>query len=211
MNLPLAPAPDPTYRLVRSRFPPVGLFDTVATASGLEAILELVGWTNDRLVVERVNLLPISEWVFRQPNSSIVMAAFLHVAPGGQAVQQRQAPEIDGRTLKAKRLPSPFYAHQRDLGENRHGAVARLGTERRAPRRQSPARPLETLTFIAALRQDRIDAPHLLAASPSSSISCEKPNSAPTRRPGGKVGQLLDLVSPNECTNYLKNSGYASV
>jgi transposase len=25
-----------------------------------------------------------------------------------------------------------------------------------------------------------------------------------------KVGQLLDLVSPNECANYLKNSGYAS-
>jgi len=26
-----------------------------------------------------------------------------------------------------------------------------------------------------------------------------------------KVGQLLDLVSPTECQNYLRNSGYASV
>ena len=26
-----------------------------------------------------------------------------------------------------------------------------------------------------------------------------------------KVGQLLDLVSPHECANYLRNSGYASV
>ena len=26
-----------------------------------------------------------------------------------------------------------------------------------------------------------------------------------------KVGSLLDLFSPNECANYLKNSGYASV
>jgi transposase len=26
-----------------------------------------------------------------------------------------------------------------------------------------------------------------------------------------KVGQLLDLVSPTECHNYLRNSGYASV
>lgn len=26
-----------------------------------------------------------------------------------------------------------------------------------------------------------------------------------------KVGKLLDLVSPNECANYLRNSGYASV
>jgi hypothetical protein len=26
-----------------------------------------------------------------------------------------------------------------------------------------------------------------------------------------KVGELLDLVSPKECANYLVNSGYASV
>jgi hypothetical protein len=83
VNEPLAPAPEPTYRLVPSKFPPIGLFDTVATASDMEAVLDLVGWTNDRLVAERVSLLPQSEWVFGRPNSSIVMAAFLHVAPGG--------------------------------------------------------------------------------------------------------------------------------
>ncbi|MDB5480754.1 MAG: transposase, partial [Caulobacteraceae bacterium] len=26
-----------------------------------------------------------------------------------------------------------------------------------------------------------------------------------------KVGQLLDLFAPEECANYLKNSGYGSV
>ncbi len=83
MNEPQAPAPEPTYRLVASKFPPIGLFDTVATASDMEAVLDLVGWTNDRLVAERVSLLPQSEWVFGRPNSSVVMAAFLHVAPGG--------------------------------------------------------------------------------------------------------------------------------
>src|SRR5258708_36411792 len=45
--------------------------------------MELVGWTNDRLVAERIDRLPQSEWVYGAPNSSIVMAAFLHVAPGG--------------------------------------------------------------------------------------------------------------------------------
>jgi hypothetical protein len=83
VNEPLAPAPEPTYRLVPSKFPPIGLFDTVTTASDMEAVLDLVGWTNDRLVAERINLLPQSEWVFGRPNSSVVMAAFLHVAPGG--------------------------------------------------------------------------------------------------------------------------------
>jgi hypothetical protein len=45
--------------------------------------MELVGWTNDRLVADRIARLPQTEWVYGAPNASIVMAAFLHVAPGG--------------------------------------------------------------------------------------------------------------------------------
>jgi hypothetical protein len=78
-----APAPRPAHRLIPSQFPPIGLFDTVATAADLPAVMELVGWTNDRLVAERIDRLPKNEWVYGTPNSSIVMAAFLHVAPGG--------------------------------------------------------------------------------------------------------------------------------
>ena len=78
-----AAAPRPAHRLIPSQFPPIGLFDTVATAADLPAVMDLVGWTNDRLVVERINRLPQSEWVYGSPNASIVMAAFLHVAPGG--------------------------------------------------------------------------------------------------------------------------------
>jgi hypothetical protein len=75
--------PRPSYRLIPSHYPPIGLFDTVATAADLEAVMELAGWTNDRLVPERLYRLPQSEWVHGRPNSSIVLAAFLHVAPGG--------------------------------------------------------------------------------------------------------------------------------
>lgn len=78
-----AAAPYPSHRLIPSQFPPIGLFDTVARAADLEAVMELAGWTNDRLVVERMRRLPESEWVFGRPNASIVMAAFLHAAPGG--------------------------------------------------------------------------------------------------------------------------------
>lgn len=76
-------APHPSHRLIPSHFPPIGLFDTVARAADLEAVMELAGWTNDRLVVERMRRLPESEWVFGRPNASIVMAAFLHAASGG--------------------------------------------------------------------------------------------------------------------------------
>ncbi|MGO4714907.1 RES family NAD+ phosphorylase [Bradyrhizobium sp. 2TAF24] len=79
----LAAAPQPAHRLIPSQFPPIGLFDTVATTADLGAVMELVGWTNDRLVAERIHRLPQAEWVYGMANASIVMAAFLHVAPGG--------------------------------------------------------------------------------------------------------------------------------
>ena len=77
------PAPRPAYRLVPARFPPIGLFDTVATAADAAAVMELAGWTNDRLVAERIDRLPRDQWVYGRPNASIIMASFLHVAPGG--------------------------------------------------------------------------------------------------------------------------------
>lgn len=79
----LTPTPQPTHRLIPSQYPPIGLFDTVATAADVEAVMELAGWTNDRLVPERLHRLPESEWVHGRANSSVILAAFLHVAPGG--------------------------------------------------------------------------------------------------------------------------------
>jgi hypothetical protein len=78
-----AHAAPPAYRLIPARFPPIGLFDTVTTAADLEAVMDLAGWTNDRLMAERLHRLPPAEWVFGRANASVVMAAFLHVAPGG--------------------------------------------------------------------------------------------------------------------------------
>ncbi|MGO7545494.1 RES family NAD+ phosphorylase [Rhizobium leguminosarum] len=78
-----AQAPHPSYRLIPSQFPPIGLFETVTRAADLEAVMELVGWTNDRLVADRIQRLPTDQWVYGIANASIVMAAFLHVAPGG--------------------------------------------------------------------------------------------------------------------------------
>ena len=86
-----APSPQPTHRLIASRFPPIGLFDTIATAADLEPVMELAGWTNDRLVAERIARLPQAEWVYGRPNASIVMAAFLHVGPAGARFN---APEL---------------------------------------------------------------------------------------------------------------------
>ena len=81
--LPRVVAPPDTSRLIPSRFPPVGTFDSVTSADDLHAVMELEGWTNDRLVMPRLKRLAKHDWVFGRPNASVVMAAFLHGSPNG--------------------------------------------------------------------------------------------------------------------------------
>jgi RES domain-containing protein len=75
--------PAPLWRLIPSCFPPIAAFDGVARAEDLAAVMDLEGWTNDRLVAERLARLPPAEWLFGVPNASVAMAAFLHAAPAG--------------------------------------------------------------------------------------------------------------------------------
>ncbi|QIG47875.1 RES family NAD+ phosphorylase [Nordella sp. HKS 07] len=89
MSYVLSPAFHPSYRLIPSRFPPIGLFDTVVAAADLGAVMELAGWTNDRLVAERLARLPHTEWVFGRANSSVIMAAFLHAPLTGARFNSR--------------------------------------------------------------------------------------------------------------------------
>lgn len=76
-------APAGTTRLIPSRFPPISAFDAVTTQDDLAAVMDLEGWTNDRLVAPRLSRLPRAEWVYNRPNASVVMSAFLHGSPGG--------------------------------------------------------------------------------------------------------------------------------
>ncbi|MBK6980321.1 MAG: RES family NAD+ phosphorylase [Betaproteobacteria bacterium] len=74
----------PSYRLVPSRFPPVQLFDRVADAADLEAVIAIEGLTNDRLRDEigEIALVASAERI-SGPGTSAIMAAFTHVNPEG--------------------------------------------------------------------------------------------------------------------------------
>jgi hypothetical protein len=74
-----------TYRLISSRYPSVGIFDTVASAEDLDAVFELEGWTNDRISNEMgvLHAIPSGEWVIGQPMATVVMAAYCHPRPDG--------------------------------------------------------------------------------------------------------------------------------
>jgi hypothetical protein len=142
-------APAPSFRLIPSRFPPIGLFDTVATAADLAAVMELVGWTNDRLVAERIDRLPEREWVYGRPNASVVMAAFLHVAPTGMRFN---GPEL-GAWYAAASLAT---------------AAAEVGHHlRRETVQRSIAQASRTYrTYTARLRGDYLDISGMQATRP---------------------------------------------
>lgn len=74
-----------THRLIPSRYPPVGILDVVASPEDLDLIIELEGWTNDRISAELgiLRLIPPDEWVLGRPHATIVMAAYCHPRPGG--------------------------------------------------------------------------------------------------------------------------------
>ena len=156
----LSPAPQPTHRLIPSQFPPIGLFDTVATASDLEAVMELAGWTNDRLVAERIGRLPEREWVFGRANASIVMAAFLHVAPTGMRFN---GPEL-GAWYAAAEIPAAIA----EVGHHlRREAVARNMTAMQRTYRAYSASLAGEYVDIRGLQAERPElyAPDSYAAS----------------------------------------------
>lgn len=74
----------PCYRIVPSRFPPVGLFDRVANPTDLEAVLWVESLTNDRLRDEVGELhLVAAEDRASGPGTTPIMAAFTHLNPLG--------------------------------------------------------------------------------------------------------------------------------
>lgn len=72
------------YRIVPSRFPPVGVFDRVADPADLDALYEIEALTNPRLREElgSLRMLP-KERRISGPGTTPIMAAFTHLNPDG--------------------------------------------------------------------------------------------------------------------------------
>lgn len=74
----------PSWRLVSSRFPPIGLFDRIANADELAIVMDIEGLTNDRLRDElgEITLVPPEDRI-SGPGTTPIMAAFTHLNPHG--------------------------------------------------------------------------------------------------------------------------------
>src|SRR5579883_3595958 len=72
------------YRIVPSRFPPVGVFDAIAGREDLDALYRLESLTNPRLREESGELSNVpKERCVSGPGSTPLMAAFTHLNPEG--------------------------------------------------------------------------------------------------------------------------------
>ena len=108
-------------RLVASRYPTAGLFDRVSKPSDLDAIIELEGWTNDRIVGELgiLSAVPRAEWVGGRPMDSVIMAAFCHATPGGARFSgEDRGAWYAGRTIETALAESVHHRTQelREIG-----------------------------------------------------------------------------------------------
>ena len=74
----------PSYRLIPSRFPTVGLYDAIADPADLDAVFAIEALANPRLrdEVGELQLVPPEERV-TGPGATPVMAAFTHLNPEG--------------------------------------------------------------------------------------------------------------------------------
>jgi hypothetical protein len=89
------------FRIIPSRFPPIDLFERVADAADLDAVIELESLTNDRLRDEagEITLVAPAERVVG-PGAGYVMAAFTHPSPaGGRFSDDRNGAYYAARTL----------------------------------------------------------------------------------------------------------------
>jgi hypothetical protein len=131
----------PSYRLVPSRFPPVGLFDRVARPEDLEYVLAAESLTNDRLRDEAgdLHLVPPSERICG-PGTTPIMAAFTHVNREGS----RFSDGTYGVYYAAKDLDTA-------IAESAHHRGRFLA------RTSEPACEIDMRAYLADIRADLVD------------------------------------------------------
>lgn len=82
---PLDTGPVSGFRVINSRFPPISLFDDVASADEFAALYDLQRVSNPRLLNEvgNIELLAVNEIPFGIQGCSYATGPFTHLSPGG--------------------------------------------------------------------------------------------------------------------------------
>jgi hypothetical protein len=80
----ITPPFEAAYRIIPSRFPPVGVFDGLVSGKDLELLFEIEARTNERLRedIGSLHLVEPADWVVG-PGATIIMGAFTHPSIAG--------------------------------------------------------------------------------------------------------------------------------
>ncbi len=104
------------FRIIPSRYPPVGLFDEVASREDLDIIFEVESLTNDRLREEvgDLGLVPPQERIFG-PGTTPVMAAFTHIGYASRFTDGRDYGVYYGAKVLATAIKETCYHREHFL------------------------------------------------------------------------------------------------
>ena len=114
----------PCYRIISSRFPPVGIYDRVARPEDLEAVFAVENLTNPRVRQElgEIDLVAPDERVVGE-GATPVMAAFTHLNPEGSRFSDgTYGVYYAGRSLDTA-IAETRYHCERFLGRTKEGPI----------------------------------------------------------------------------------------
>lgn len=211
-----------THRLINSRHPTVGIFDSVnATEAEKRAGFALEALTNDRLTLaaQRLSLIPYDN-VPSGPNATIIMAAFLHANPdGGRFTDGRLGAWYAGRTIKTAlretlyhntrrlRLSDAGFPNKIELREYNADIDCALVDVRRPPAEEQRH------------QHQRLYHGHDYANAQSLGVACRWPTSASEQPATGVIyrsvrdpdGECVCLYLPSAVTNTSQGDHYQYV
>ena len=111
------------YRIVPSRFPPVGVYDRIADPADLDAVFAIEALTNPRLREEAgvLKLVP-NEHRISGPGSTPVMEAFTHLNPEGSRFSDGSWGVFYAAHSVATAVEETVYHRERFLAATRESA-----------------------------------------------------------------------------------------
>ncbi len=112
------------FRIVSSRFPPVGVFDRIADPVELDSLFALEAMTNPRMREQAgaLSLVPENRRI-SGPGSTPVMAAFTHLNPEGSRFSDGSYGVFYAAHDTATAIEETVYHRERFLAATRHPPI----------------------------------------------------------------------------------------
>jgi len=113
------------FRLINSKFPPIAIFDDVASNEDFEALYRLQSHTNPRLLnsVGQINLVPPAQRPFGIPGCNYALAPFVHLNTQGSRFSRGDFGVLYAAERMATAIAETRYHQERYLQQQLSGQL----------------------------------------------------------------------------------------